>query len=77
MGIIMVQGVDVCAFGVAAGFSAGAVPGTTVAAGMAGVTAFVFNNLPISMPIKKSRMQSNTRQAPAIATIREVMVKTY
>ncbi|CAA2103468.1 hypothetical protein VVAX_02276 [Variovorax paradoxus] len=44
-----------------------------VAAGAAGAAI----SLPISMPIRNRRTHSSTRQAAVIATMREVIVKTY
>lgn len=44
---------------------------------MFGVVVLMPHCLPISTPIKKRRMQSSTTQVAAMATIREVIVKTY
>jgi hypothetical protein len=73
---VMVQDVDGCALGSVAGGGGGA-PGAAVGDERFGDLACAAHCLPISTPIRKSRMQSNTTQLAAMATIREVMVKTY
>ena len=73
----MVQNVDGWVLGAMGGASTGAVAGGTGEVERAGGPAGVVHCLPISIPIRKSRMQSNTTQVAAIATIREVIVKTY
>ncbi len=57
--------------------SAGVPPDTAGAGSTADTVRDRVHCLPISTPIKKRRMQSKAAQVAAMATIREVMVKTY
>ena len=74
---VMVQDVDGWAVGTGGCASDGAVAGAVGGVERVGEMAGVVHCLPISIPIKKSRMQSSTTQVAAIATMREVIVKTY
>ena len=63
--------------GAVVGESAGVAPDTAGTGSTAGTVRDRIHCLPISTPIKKRRMQSKAAQVAAMATIREVMVKTY
>ena len=76
--IIRVQEVDGCTWGTAAGGVTGTVPdGVTGLVDVGAMDEPMPRCLPISIPIKKSKIQSSTRQVTVMATIREVIVKTY